>query len=128
MKTNQGFIALLSSIILSAIILLVLTTLSFGQFYTRYDILDSELKEQSKNTAEACVDETILKTTNNPQYTGNQNISIQGVNCFIDTINSSGKERTFKVRVVYKNHYTNIKIIFNSETNIIRSWEEIPIF
>ena len=60
-KRNKGFVALMSAIIISVILLLIITNLSLTAFYSRSDVLDSELKDRSSALAEACVDTAILK-------------------------------------------------------------------
>ena len=55
-KTNSGFIALFSVIIISFVLLIVAVTLNFTGFSGRFNILDSESKERSNALAEACID------------------------------------------------------------------------
>ena len=44
-RRNKGFIALISAIVISVILLLIAANLSLTSFYGRSNILDSELKE-----------------------------------------------------------------------------------
>ncbi len=125
---NKGFVALISSIIISAILLIILTTLSLGEFYTRYNILDSELKERSRDIADACVDETLLAIANNSAYTGNETKTVNENTCFIDTVVTNGSEKSFRIRAIYQNYFTSLKIIIDSSTLNVLSWEEIRSF
>jgi len=62
--------ALMSVIIISVILLLIASTLSFTGFSGRLNILDSEYKERSLALAEACLDMVLLKLAIDPTYSG----------------------------------------------------------
>jgi type II secretory pathway component PulK len=69
-RNNQkGFIALISVVIISFVLLLVATTLSTKGFYARFNILDSESKERSNALADACIETARLKLANDTSYT-----------------------------------------------------------
>ena len=76
MRSNTGFIALMSAIIISVILLLVTTTLSLNGFYSRSNILDSEMKEKSAWLANACLEKARLILATNPSATGKATIPI----------------------------------------------------
>lgn len=124
-NVKKGFIALISVIIVSGILILVAITLSLEGFNTRNNILDSEMKERGANLAEACVDNTILKIINDPDFFGNSTTTIADGNCFVGFITTTLGVKTFKTRVNYKNFYTNFKISINSSDFSVISWEEI---
>jgi hypothetical protein len=122
-KQNSGFIALISAIILSAVLLLVATNLSFTGFLDRSNILDSELKKRSYALAEACADTAILKVINNPLYLGNEIVSVSGDPCLIQTV-TSGNPTTILTKADYKNYVTKLAIKINPTTLVISCWEE----
>src|SRR3989344_8321294 len=78
-KSNKGFVALISAIIISVILLLIATNLSLTGFYSRSNILDGELKEISSGYAEACVDTALLKLANDSGYTGGDSVNVDGL-------------------------------------------------
>ena len=126
-KTNTGFIALMSAIIISVVLLLVVTNLGFTEFYNRSNILDSELKEKSFALAEACVDTAILKLANDSSYNPiNEPISVDADNCIIQSVASGASQKIISIQTNYKNYYTNLKIVLNSANMSVVSWEEIP--
>jgi len=53
---NKGFIALFSVIIISFVLLLLTVSLNFSSLLGRFNILDSEVREESTETADACVE------------------------------------------------------------------------
>lgn len=125
-KNNSGFVALISAIIISVILLLIATNLSLTGFYDRSNILDSELKERSSALAEACADTALLKLANDPNYIGGETITVSGSDtCTIDpTILSD--PRTFITKADYNNTYfTKLKIVVDVASVSVASWEEI---
>lgn len=68
LKTDEGFIALVSVILISLILTVVVFTVSFGGFSSRFNILDSEFKETSFFAARSCRDIALLKLSINDSY------------------------------------------------------------
>lgn len=69
---NNGFIALISVVIISFVLLSVATTLTFTGFFTRFDILDSEFKKISENIADGCIESARLVLVQNPDIADSQ--------------------------------------------------------
>jgi len=128
MKKTSGFVALISVIIISAILLLVATNLSFTGFYGRFNILDSEYKEKSLALAEACADEAILNITVDTTYTGDETILLPPSECRIGTVTTSGLNKNFTASAVFQNSYTNLRISFDTDSYLVTLWEEVPNF
>ena len=120
-KQNSGFMALMSAIIISVVLLLLVTNLSLTGFYDRSNILDGELKERSSALAEACVDTAILKLANDPTYSPtNEDVFIGSDKCVINSISSG----TIYVRADYKNYITKLEVDVDSSLSVTR-WEEV---
>src|SRR3989338_4446979 len=125
-KTNSGFAALMSAIIISAILLLIATNLSFIGFYSRSDILDSELKERSSALAEACVDTALLELANNPNYAGDEAIIVfEGDTCIIQAINPDATPIIINTKAIFRQATTNLNVKANKADLFVVSWEEI---
>jgi len=124
-KRNTGFMALMSAIIISVVLFLIATNLSLTGFYSRSNILDSELKERSSAFAEACVDKAILKIISEPDYIpNNEIISVGSDTCKIQSV-AGGSQKTILVQSNYNNKYfTNLEVLVGSDMSII-SWQEI---
>jgi hypothetical protein len=127
-QKNKGFIALMSAIIISVILLLIATNLSFVGFYSRFNILESEMKERSSALADACVDVALIGFAQNPSYSGNTNVNIGSDTCFISLVTDDGSEKVFVTRGIFSNTYTNLKVRVDDETFEVNSVEEIPTF
>lgn len=126
LKAKRGFVALISAIIISVVLLLIVTNASLTGFYSRSNISDGELKEISSNYAEACVDTALLKITNDSTYSGGGDtldVDTDGINdCVIESVTTD----TIYTKGNYNNkYYTNLKIGYDSSDVSVTSWEEI---
>lgn len=65
---NLGFVALMTAIMLSVILMTVAISLNQVGFLTRSEVLDSEYKDRSFALAEGCVDIALLKLAQNSGY------------------------------------------------------------
>lgn len=121
-KKNRGFVALITSVIISAVLLMVAINLSLTGFYARSNLLDFELKETSYHLAEACIDTAILKLINNPNYNPtDESVNIDGNECAIESITSN----VIKAKANYRNYITNLEVEINpSDMSIIRFEEK----
>ncbi len=124
-KNNTGFIALVSAVIISVVLLLVATNLSITSFYSRSNILDSELKEKSLALAEACADTAILKLVNNPNYNPiNESVVVGGDNCIIQSV-AGTNPKIISVRTNYRNYITKLEISIDPATMMVIYWKEM---
>ena len=132
-KNNKGFIALMSAIIISFVLIVITVTIGMTSFFGRVNVLDTELKERSSALAEACVDTAILKLSTNQDYLlvpADHSITVTGSDtCDIFSL-SPTPPRTFPITIktqakINNKVYTNFVIIIDSDYNIV-SWDEIP--
>jgi hypothetical protein len=124
-KNNSGFIALISAVIISIILLLMITNTSLTSFYSRSNILDYELKALAKALAEGCADTAILRLIEDPIYSGSETVPIGGDTCSILSVTTAPSGKTILVAASYKNYVTNLKIVVQSTDMSVISWEEI---
>lgn len=126
---NKGFIALISVVFISAILLLIAITLSTSTFYERYDILGAELKEKSLSNAEACADIGLLLIANGESHLGTTTEQVTPYdNCKLGPIPSSGNPRIYYATASVNGYTTNLKISVNPATFSINSWQEIGTY
>lgn len=125
-KFNSGFVALISAIIISVILLLIVVDVGLIGFYGRSNILEFELKERSFTLAESCVDGALLKLANNSNYTGGEVIMISSVDtCVINIFNPVADPVVITTQAIFQNATTHLKIkVHKSDLSSI-SFEEI---
>ncbi len=125
-QKNKGFIALMSSVIMSVILILIIVNTSLTGFNNRFNILDSEIKEMSSALADSCIDILLLGLAQNPAYSGNVNVPVGSNSCSINLRTTSGGNIIFKTRGIFNNSYTNLKVTVNGTNFSIVSVEETP--
>lgn len=130
---GEGYIALISAIIISVLLLIITFSVSFSSFFARFNILDSEFKKVSSGLAEACVDTAILEIAkgNDPPDDTCVNVGDScpaGPKiCKICEVNSSGSNYEIKTRAAYKKSFTNFVVnVTKTATDVdVNSWEEV---
>lgn len=125
---NSGYIALISSIIISILVLGIALAISSTGYFSRFDILKNEFKERSFALAEACVDTALLKLAKNQSYNGNENISVGNDQCSILPIETASGQKIIKTKAVFQNAVTNLKITASSANLSVIYWEELAKF
>ena len=118
---QNGFMALISTIIISVILLSMAVSLNFTNFYTQSNTLDSELKETSFNLAESCVNIGLLKLIQNPNYHPyNEVVNIRNENCTIISIDND----TIETMANYKNYTTNLHAKIDPNNRSVQGIDE----
>ena len=127
---NSGFIALISAIIISVLLLVITVTVSMTGILARFSVLDAESKERSIALAEACADNAILKLATNIDYAllaTDHNIPVGSDTCDIVSISPAPPRSgliTIKTQGIFNKAYTNIKAVIDSDDFTISSWGE----
>jgi hypothetical protein len=138
-NSQAGFIALVSAIVISALLVLITISLSYSGFFVRANVLDTEFKKESLGFAEACVDVARIKIANtnglqiNPPGSAlpvdlNDNPA-DGNECTIVSINGTAPY-TIKAQTEYKHSFTNILATVSRTANnvTVETWKEVANF
>jgi hypothetical protein len=136
-KSNSGFVALVSVVVVSAVLLVVMFTLSTSSFFNRFDALDSENKSISLGLAEACMSAAMLKVAQDPAYApaiDGDCVSVGGTCysadpqkvCAICSI-VIGNPEVVVTRAVYNGAYTTLRAYFDTtpDSFVVTKWEEL---
>lgn len=129
-RQPKGFIALMSAIFISVILLLIASSGSFTGLYGRFNALDSELKERSSALAEACVDTARINLANDSTYTGSQSVALGESVCTIGPVQNNtpvSGQKTFTTQGIVTHAYTNLKVVVKSSDISVVSWTETPL-
>ena len=127
--TQHGFIALISILIISAVLLV--TTLGLAQFgiANRFFILNLEQKSSSEKLAEACVHIARIQTYNDPLLVRNTSLEVPigdgGAKCFIVSIAPNGSETTLKASAQTGEAVSNLCVVVNNTNGDFISWKEL---
>ncbi|MEK7569738.1 MAG: hypothetical protein AAB500_02525 [Patescibacteria group bacterium] len=93
---TKGFIALFSVIIITLVLLVVAVSLNFTGFFSRFNIFDTEKKEQSSALAEACLEDARLELALNSTFTGGGGVTLGTDTCSYEV--ESGGEITISAQ------------------------------
>src|SRR5687767_5360098 len=110
---QQGYIALTSVVVISALLLSLTATMSLAGFSSRFNVLDSEFKTMSNFLASACVDTAILKLIDNLSYAGGETITVDtGQTCEIVSVDDTGPtEKTILTHAEFRRAHTNLEVV-----------------
>jgi hypothetical protein len=135
---EHGFVALMSMLLICAVLLVVVFTLYVSSFFARFDALDREHKRASTELAEACVNAAMLHVAEDPHYAPaarGECISVGGVcgtadqmTCKICGVTYSGKSAIAEARAAVDGAYSNLRVTFAivSGNAVISDWQEVP--
>lgn len=123
---HRGFIALMSAIIISVVLLVGAVGGSMTGFYERSNILDAELKSRSASAADACAEQALLLLTNDPGYTGTSVLTLNSLDVCRAVV-SAGSPNV-RVQATSSRAVTNLDIVYNPATHTVTSWQEVAIF
>lgn len=128
MKSPQrGFIALISAVIISMVLLIVVTVGSFTGFFERANILDAEFKDRSATAADACADQALLFIANDSTYAGLTLLSLNSLDsCRV--LVSGVSPKSIRIQATSSHAVTNLHINYDPATPAVVSWQEIPVF
>ena len=117
-KTQDGFMALISILVVSAVLLV--STLSLAQFgiANRFFVLNLEQKTASQKSAETCLQMMRVKVYNDPSYTLNTRTTYNfpSTNCDVVSATSSGSISSVRVSGKSGDAVTNLWALINNTT------------
>jgi len=138
MNKNSGFIALISVIVITLVLLVTTASLATKGFLDRFNILEGEAKETSAGLSAACVEAArVSVAAKGDSYTpNNQELCLEwpclgeddDKKCFVESVTpSSAGKRTITAKSVYKGATTKYEVVVNIDLPEIPivSWKEI---
>ena len=114
--------------------MLVIVGGSLTSFYSRFNLLDSELKQRSAAAADACASQALLQLAEDSTYSGGNpdpNIDTLILNtldkCRVGAV-SGTTQKSFKIQATSSNAVTNLAIVVDATTLATVSWMEVPTY
>jgi hypothetical protein len=129
-KHTSGFIALLSILILSTVLLATTLTVAERGITERFANLYLEHKEKSEALAHACVAIGRIFILNDPQYAHSDTRSypIEGAMCDITRVTSHAGYSDLYTHAVFERAHTALHVTISHTTGDIQSIVEEPSF
>ena len=112
-----GYIALMSALIISAILLMISVSLGMGGFFTRFNVLSGEYKLTSEQLAQGCLEKAKVLLALNPYADITGSLNIGGNSCNIVSLTADdpqGGQTTIQTSAIVHDSVANIKAVINS--------------
>lgn len=128
MRKPQGFIAIIATLILSAVILLVAVSNAARTRSQTQVLIEQEAKAKSRALADSCGEIALVKLGENNSYAGNETITPGGLACTIVSVTKSGNTYVISARGESGRSHTKIEITVTSfDPMIITDWKEVAV-
>src|SRR3989344_9672934 len=114
-KEQQGYIAIISAVIVTAIVVVISLVFSSSNFLSRFDAQSIELKSVGREAAEGCLEYAKLKLAGGA-YGGNGTVVVGPDTCQILPIEQAGANTVIKVTSKISERTTNLKLVVSSTT------------
>lgn len=129
MREENGFVALITVLVMSAVLLVSVVSLAQYGLSTRFSLLDLENKSKSESLANACVSVARIAVVNDPSFTtSNKSVAIGTETCIIESVAlntpSSGTSR-IKLRGTAGGAVTNYQVEVNTTSGSITRFIEL---
>jgi|GEM_PF-1265713 len=80
---SGGYVALMATIVISALLLVLSVEGSVMGWYARFNVLGTEAKEQAATLAQGCADQALSAVVTDPSYTGDATTSTAVGSCYV---------------------------------------------
>lgn len=126
-KNQKGLIALITVLIVLAVTLVIGIGLGLRSVTEMKIGLQRSQSSQAYYLANLCSEHALMKLKENPGYTGNEIINIEGGECQILPIEGNW---IIKVSAIFSNQIKKAKIVVNqiNPQMVIASWQEVAEF
>lgn len=127
-KKQRGSVALISILIISAMLLIVSVGMSESNISTMYSFLNNESNQIMYHVAEGCLEESIVRIKDDTNFAGTT-LALGDANCTATV--AGGSTKTITIDISYleynQNFSAQVYITTQGEANNIQllSWEKI---
>ncbi len=125
---QSGYIAIVSSLLLTAIILTVTFTAASNVFFSRAGTTTLKDKRGAKFLAESCLEVALLNLADDRGYSGNETVAVNNLNCRIGSITLVGSNRVIQASASTTVSFANLKLTVASSSLQKISLEEVQQF
>ncbi len=126
---QQGFIALISVLILSVVLLGAVISLAQYGMISRFALLTLEQKEVSHARARACIQVARIAIVNDAFYeTTNKKVSVAGSWCIIMLVDAMGSESVVQVSASSSGAVTNLEAVIDTTSGAVTKVIEVVTF
>ncbi|MEJ0053245.1 MAG: hypothetical protein WDN10_00760 [bacterium] len=129
LRHPRGFAALISVLIICAILVSITLAVGLSSFFARADLLDAEGKAISRNLARGCVDAAILRLAKDGSYSPKgERIAVGDRGCRIESITYARNNVLVTTSAEVNGTYTILQAAVREKSEAQRMKPAIPIF
>lgn len=121
---KEGYIAIISAIIITAILAVIALVFSSSNFLGRFDTENAEMKDVSRELTHGCLEYARLQLSLNNSYAGGELRTIASSTCYILWVQTQGQNKIVQATSTVNNKNTNLKLTINGTTLKTISEEE----
>ncbi|MEI7719589.1 MAG: hypothetical protein WCI89_00005, partial [bacterium] len=88
---NGGYIALMTTIIISMALLVMVAQEGFAGWHARFNVLGTEAKEQATALADGCADQALMLVITGFSYSSSTTLTLPSGTCSIAPMDTSSK-------------------------------------
>ena len=125
---QNGYVALMSLIIIGAVVLIAVLALTFIAVSQSNSIVSHNNTVKNFYAANACANYAILQLQENLDYSGNEDLDLEGIKCRVESVSGQGeKNRVIIASSQEGNQLKKIQVELDQvkPVTIIKSWGEI---
>lgn len=126
--TPNGYVALMSALIVSVVLVVLSVSISTAGLYARFDAADAEYKQRSSYLAESCIAAALVNIDQNAAYVptaGGETLFVGDDTCTLVSVITSGGQVIIESKGTFRDAVTNLKVVVMSGSLHLVSWEEL---
>ena len=128
---SRGYIALMSTLVISFILSAVVLAGSFESFFSRQNVLNRELKEMSFSLAEGCLQKAVLVIRQSPNFKVNEHNETlfsdleKNLLCTLKSLERDAAKITINVQAKALRAETNLEAVFDEDSLEVTQLKEL---
>lgn len=127
MNNRSGFALVISVVIFGMVILTIAAATAFSLANAQAREVGWQDGLRTQSLAEGCAEYALFKLRDNPSYTGNENVTINGSTCTVRPL-ISGTPTTIQTEATVDNRHWRVEVKVTTSTFTINSWKRVSSF
>lgn len=127
-KNQEGYIAVISAVIIMAIVMVIALVFSSSNFLGRFDSQSLEMKDMARSVAAGCLEYARLQLALNSGYAGNEVRTIGNHACSLLPVSLGGNQYLIESSSTVGNGSVKLKLFADKNTLKTISLQEVSGF
>ena len=118
-KSEQGYIALTSAVILGVTLLVAVLGFAFIIFFNKKSTTQAILKEDSYFAARACLEKALLNLTADSTYAGGEDVSVGSDQCTVSSVIEDGSNYLITATATIERSTTTLELTVDGILDVV---------